>query len=389
MSLRSIRFKPELAIWLVLFVAFVLIVWSTDYSFRDPDSRLYSNISQKLSEQPLDQWIAPQWYGFWKRDGPFREHPPGTFWVNATLIRLGAPPGQAAAIANFLYYLLTFFFAFKIGRRARDSVAGWAMVWAILLMPVTLQDLIRGNLEPPLTMAMVIAMYGIMRADSSWGARAALVVALVFAVFVKGMQGAFVGIAAGLYWLFWTRDRARFFTLFIGALILIGMMALFEWAYRTQTGEAFWLRNFAIQAGIAVKSHSPFAKLYNLVWYLGRLLYFALPWTILLLSRWWRKGTTPFPTDAIWRWLLVSAGALVLIMSFFERRADRYIFPAYTLLAMAGGWYAALRFPRLRSWLSGDSRRQQLAFAGALLLAVALKVFVAKYFYSNIQIWRD
>jgi hypothetical protein len=263
------------------------------------------------------------------------------------------------------------------------------MVWAILLMPATLQYLIRGNLEPPLTMAMVVAMYGILRADSSWPARIAFILALVFAVFVKGMQGAFVGIAAGLYWAIWQRDRARLLTLMAGAIVLVGAMALFEWAYRTQTGEPFWIRNFVIQAGIAVKSHSPLTKLYNLVWYLGRLLYFALPWTLVLLSRWWPRTRTLFPTDAIWRWLLASAAALVLIMSFFERRADRYIFPAYTLLAMAGGWYAVERFPRLRTWLSHDARRQQLAFATALLLAVALKVFVANYFYSNIQIWRE
>lgn len=379
-------------IWPLVVLLFVLLVWSTDFVFRDPDSKLYSNLAQELAARPVSEWVAPYWYGNWDRDELFREHPPGAFYISASLIRLGAPPRQAAGIANFIYYLLSFLCIYGIGQHARNRGVGWAMVWAAFLIPVTLQYIIRGNLEPPLTMATLLGMFCIQRADRSWLARAGFAFGLILAVFFKGMQGTIVAIFAAIYWLVWTRDSARFFTILGGTLAMLAICGLFEWAYTTHTGgEEFWFRYMYIQSSSAVKSQSLLTKLYTLVWYVGRALYFALPWTIFLIAARWRRSTTAptYPADRIWRWLLVCAVTLILIMAFFERKADRYIFPSFTLIAMAGGWYLYDRFDRVRRWLSFSQVRLTLAFASAVLLAAILKVLAASKFYIPIQIWRN
>jgi 4-amino-4-deoxy-L-arabinose transferase-like glycosyltransferase len=267
-----------------------------------------------------------------------------------------------------------------------------------LLIPVSVQYLIRGNLEPPLTMAVVAGMYAFVRSDTSgrghvrW--RVGFAAALTAAVFFKGMQGLIVAIFAGLYWLCWSRDRARFFTLVTGIGVMLLACLLYEWRYRSHTGgEEFWLRYIVIQAGIAVKSHAPLDKLYNLIWYLGRALYFALPWSVLLLSVAWnavrRRTQWTAPQDHHWRWLVLSAGSLIIVMALFERKADRYIFPSYTLLAMAGGWLAWERFPRVRVWLDRPPQTLSLAFAATLMLMAILKIVTAAHFYRVIQIWRE
>lgn len=388
--------KPDLLLWLLWLIfifAFVVLVWAADVGFRDADSKLYSDIAQTIAAQPVTEWIAPQWSGFWNREGLFREHPPGVLWVSASLIRLGAPAPQAAAVANLLYYLLLFYFIYKLGNHIDGPTLGWAMVWTSFLIPVTLQYLIRGNLEPPLTMAVVIGMYTFLRSDQSSLARFGFAAALTIAVFMKGMQGLIVPAFAGIYWLIWARDRWRLLTLLFGIFLTLLVCAVFEWRYRVHTGEEFWFTYMAIQAGIAVKSLSPLSKLYNLVWYLGRILYFALPWSVLLLAaRWWpardpRAGV--YPGGNAWRWFVASAAALVILMAFFERKADRYIFPAYTLLAMAGGWYVRERFARVRGWLTCSPRTMTTVFAVSLMVAIVMKTIAGKFFYRTIQIWRN
>jgi 4-amino-4-deoxy-L-arabinose transferase-like glycosyltransferase len=377
-------------IWITVIALFVLLVWSTDYVFRDADSKLYSNLAQELAARPVTEWVAPYWGGNWDREELFREHPPGAFYVSAALIRLGAPPRQAAGIANYLYYLLGFLCIYAIGKHVRDRGIGWAMVWAAFLIPVTLQYIIRGNLEPPLTMATLLGMYGILRADRSWLARLGFAVALTFAVFVKGMQGTIVVIFAGVYWILWSRDATRFYTILAGTVIMLGVCGLFEWAYRAHTGEGFWLQYMYIQSSTAVKSHSVLTKFYTLFWYICRAIYFAIPWTVFLMLARWRRppGTRTYPPEVVWRWFMVSAAVLIVIMAFFERKADRYIFPSYTLIAMAGGWYVYDRFARVRRWFTASNLKCHLVFAAAVLLAAALKVLSANKFYHPIQFWR-
>lgn len=377
-------------VWAVVILFFVIFIGMTDFTFRDPDSQLYSKLGQEISQTPISTWVAPRWVAYSGAETYFREHPSGVLWVTATLIRLGAPKAQAAAIANFFYFLVTFLFAFKLGRNFKDNITGWAVAWAVMLMPITFQYVLRGNLEPPLTMATVIGMYCICRSHDGWWYKAGFAIALILAVFFKGMQGAYVGLVGGLFWLIVQRDKQRFFTLAGSAVALVAVMALYEWMYRMQTGEGFWLVNFHIQTVTSVQSESVWQKSYNLFWYLARAVYFALPWSILLISGLRNtKERSRFPNERIWWWLLGSAAMLFLIMSYFDRRADRYIFPGYTLIAMAGGWYILERFPKIRTWFNTNTTTKHIIFALVFLGMAMLKVIASKYFYTNIQFWRD
>lgn len=379
----------NLILWLLVIIIFTSLITSVHYTFRDDDSNLYSKIAQELSAKPLKTWVAPRWINYSGQDAYFREHPSGLFWVSAALIRLGAPKEQSAAIANFLYFLLTLLFVFKLGEYFKDKLMGWAMVWSVFLIPVSLKYLVRGNLEPPLTLAIVMGVYCLCRAHETWWYRIGFALALILAVFFKGMQGAFLGIAGGLYWLMVERDQIRFITLLAGALALFSVMAGYEWLYQAQTGEQFWLEYLRIQVGASVAHNSIWHKPYNLIWYLARAVYFTLPWSIfLLLGLRHAKVRAQFPNDQRWRWIIVSAAILIVIMSSFDRCADRYIFPSYILIAMAGGWYMYKRFPMVKNWLSTDSKKLQITFAVALLAAVVLRIYSSIYLHKDIQIWQ-
>jgi hypothetical protein len=87
----------------------------------------------------------------------------------------------------------------------------------------------------------------------------------------------------------------------------------------------------------------------NALWYLGRVLWFSFPWSVvLLLAGWrsWRSASRPSPGSTR-AGLLFSTAVVLLYVGLFslsERRADRYVFPAYYAVGAAGAVTA------LRSW---------------------------------------
>jgi 4-amino-4-deoxy-L-arabinose transferase-like glycosyltransferase len=377
-------------LWFLVLIIFALIVTLVDYEFNDPDSRLYSKLAQQLSEKPIGSWIAPRWVAYSGTETYFREHPSGVIWVSAALIRSGAPKEQASAIANFLYILITFLFIFKIGRTIKENATGWAMVLASFLMPASFLYIVRGNLEPPLTMAVVIGVYSLVKCKESWIYGVCYAVALVLAVFFKGLQGGFVGIIGVLYWLTISQDKRHFYVLVGSAVVLLSTMGVYEILYQSQTGEEFWLANFGIQAVTAVETNSLWQKPYNLIWYLVRVLYFALPWTVFLLLGVRNSDERSYiPKDKRFLWLLACVGLLILIMSLFDRRADRYIYPSYILMGMAGGWYVSGRFQRVKKWLSASPVLTHISFAVLVLSVAIIKVLVSTHLYSDIQFWRE
>ena len=89
----------------VLAAAFVALA-ATGYRARDPDSRLYAEISARMSRAALATWIAPDFPPGWFMTGPFREHPAGLFVPAAALAALGYPAEQAAYAMNAVYQVL-------------------------------------------------------------------------------------------------------------------------------------------------------------------------------------------------------------------------------------------------------------------------------------------
>ena len=89
-----------------LTVASALLV-ATHFRTRDPDSALYVIVASHLAEQPARSWIAPQWWGGWKNEGPFREHPAGAYVGPAALTRLGVPGEEASFVVGLLTQVVT------------------------------------------------------------------------------------------------------------------------------------------------------------------------------------------------------------------------------------------------------------------------------------------
>ena len=87
--------------WAAAFLLASTLLVVTGFRTHDADSRVYITIASHLADQPIDRWIAPQWWGVWGMQGLYREHPIGTFIPPALLIRAGVPGAQAAFIVCF------------------------------------------------------------------------------------------------------------------------------------------------------------------------------------------------------------------------------------------------------------------------------------------------
>jgi len=130
----------------------------------------------------------------------------------------------------------------------------------------------------------------------------------------------------------------------------------YEWLYRSATGEPFWSFYVSRQLGVATAGGTESAALQkasNVLFYLGRILWFAFPWSLALLVAGWQAWRSHDRGRAVGATFVVGTLLLyVLAFSLFDRRADRYVFPAYYAVG-AGGAIAALQlWPRLRRFAS-------------------------------------
>lgn len=338
------------------------------YRARDPDSALYARIAADLSRRPPEHWIAPSWP---RAGGPFREHPVGLFVPPALLGKLGYPPAQAAYAVNALYQVLSLLLMRRLAAVFSEPAEARALVWILQLLPVAFAYRIRANHEPAILLVLVAALYATERArrSASWAALAAA--ALVGMMLVKGLV-AVAGLLACVLWLLIRRqaggedasatNRAAWLGL-AGAVAAMALVAgVYEAAYRRVTGESFlsfYLQQwFALGGGQALV---PIAleKLYNLVWYLGRLFWFSFPWGVALLALAGsasRAGLASFPardaaSGTAAQGLLCGLGVAALYVALFsagDHRAERYIFPAYYLVGACGAIAAMRRYPQWR-----------------------------------------
>jgi len=85
--------QSERWIWAGCFVVIATVLVATHFKSNDSDSALYADLSQKISEHPIRQWIAPEWWGLWPKaqlTGLFLENPAGVFIVAAAMSRRGS-----------------------------------------------------------------------------------------------------------------------------------------------------------------------------------------------------------------------------------------------------------------------------------------------------------
>jgi hypothetical protein len=324
-----------------------------------------------MSQAPAAGWIAPDFPPGWFMSGPFREHPVGLFVPAAGLARLGYPALQAPYALNALYQVLTIVLLQRLAATLVPGLEARALGWLVQLLPIAFTFRIRANHEQAVLLCLVAALYGVERSRTRLRWALLTVAGLVGLLLVKGVLAVF-GPVLCVLWLLARRltapapapsDRAAWLGVAAGVVAMGATAGFYELLYRQATGEPFWSFYLARQLGVAAAAGGGAglaAKLGNLVWYLGRVLWFPFPWSLALMAAAWqagrarwrpgpRSGGEPADSGALAGGLFAVATVVLYVglFSLSDRRADRYIFPAYYAVGAAGGVAAVRLWPRV------------------------------------------
>lgn len=361
--------RRALLAWALVLAATWIVLVALDYSTRDADSRLYSEIAARMSETPVSDWIAPEFPPGWFMSGPFREHPAGLFAPPAFLARLGYPAKQSAYAVGALYVVVMLLLLQRLAHTLVPSADARVLGWALQLLPVAFTYRIRANHEQVVLLCLVLALLGLELSRRHLAFASLTATAFVALLLVKGVFALF-GPVLCVVWLFCPhlnapRQALRAWRPWLGlALAILAMTAaalLYELLYRTATGQPFWSFYVSRQFGVAASSGSGSSSVAaNAVWYLGRVLWFPFPWSVVLallgargLRAHFRDRTSPgAPRDPAARAGVAFAVATTILyvglFSLSTRKADRYIFPVYYALASIGAIGAVRTWPPLR-----------------------------------------
>jgi 4-amino-4-deoxy-L-arabinose transferase-like glycosyltransferase len=387
--------------WLAALAVSALALALLGYQARDADSRLYTEIAARMSSEPPAQWIAPRFPPGWFMSGLFREHPVGIHLLPALFARLGYPALQASLAVNGLYVMLGLLVLWRLAATLVSDTEARSLLLFAQLLPIAFTFRVRANHESALLLCLLLALYGLERARTRPASGAAVVIGLVGLLLVKGVL-VVMGFAACVLWLAIrryvepsVRDRAAWLSLLaaLGAVAATGLV--YEYLYRQATGEPFWSFYLGRQLGVAAIDQSAagvLQKAYNLVWYLGRVLWFPFPWSLTLAAALvTRRPIEPSRTAPGTR-----AGALFVVgftllylgaFSLSDRRADRYIFPVYSAVGAAGVVVALRAWPRLRSLTERLLEGRPWVPAALWLALFVVHVFAGRLGVPTVKVW--
>jgi 4-amino-4-deoxy-L-arabinose transferase-like glycosyltransferase len=374
----------------VLLAAAALLA-ATGYQSRDPDSALHAHIAARLATRPVAEWIAPEWWGGMRSEGPYREHPVGIFVLPALLVRLGYPAAQAAYAANALYQVLTLALVPRVAAALVAPVEARALAWLLQLLPIAFTYRIRANHEQAILLAFLAVLWATERArvDARWMAVTSAAVA--GALLVKGVFAVLL-LAAGAAWLLTVPRPARKGVdatawAGLGGAAAVGMAvgAGYELVYRQVAGHSFLAYYLPTQVGRSAVSGSPWAlapKLQHLARYLAHVVWFPFPASLIALGAAWSRRQARAPVDAVslasdrtgaGLTFTVSLSLVYLgLFSVADRAADRYIFPVYYLVGACGLVAAVRTWPRLRGMIEAADRYHPVLPAALWLALFAL-----------------
>lgn len=395
---QSLLTRRESLAWAAAFVVVVTIICTTRFTSDDADSELYAGLSARLSQEPIGQWVAPQWWGFWERigvQGPFLEHPVGVFLVPAALARLGVPAEQSAYVAGVATNIVVVLLIALLVRDVTSRDDGRAAMALIQLMPVAFIFRMRANQEYPLLAALLITLIGIDRVRESWRWFVLVAIGLAAGLWIKGAFVIMLLLAAGVWTVINPTRRpgplARpMIALAAGGAAIAGALWVYDLWHHAATGLPFWSRYWERQMGdvtVATPLNNliEFAK--HLGFYLSRIVWHPAPWSLVLAAFLWReraaardwlsaRGSTAS------RGLLFAvayAVLLMLMMSPASRVAERYIFPATHAVAAAGAVIAWRSWPRIRAFIVWLEARVPVWPATLWLALMLLRLFVGPY----------
>ncbi len=374
------------ATWLAVFVVAAALLAATGYRTRDPDSRAYIAITTHLVDQPASRWIAPQWWGAFGLQGLFRDHPAGTFVPPALLARAGYPVAQSLFVVTLACQIVSLLLMSALASRLAPASHARALVGALQLIPIAFVFRVRANQEYPLLAGLLLVIYGLERARISWPWIAVAIVGALYAVFVKGVFALLAPVLAAL-WL-WTRRREASVgvTGWTGLALIALLMPVAAWgyehAYHAIAGQSFL--DYYLGARIALEGSAttpwpfPLDKVGNAVWYAGRVLWYAGPWSLVAIAAVMpamRARLTPASRDWV-RFATLAALVTIALIAARDTKADRYVFPAYFFAASAGLIVACARWPRVAAWADRLDQTWPWSPAVLWLLLVGARVLI-------------
>jgi 4-amino-4-deoxy-L-arabinose transferase-like glycosyltransferase len=385
----------EALAWLGVFLVASILLVTVGFESDDPDSALYADLSARLAEGPPSQWIAPQWWGNWEMEGPFREHPAGVFFLPAVLGSMGVPGVQAAYIVGLAAGLASLLLIGYLTSRVTSSSEGRAALVLLQLMPMASIFRIRANHEYPMLVCLLVALVGLDAVKSRWRWWWVAPVALTAGLLIKG---AFVAIAvfAAVLWILLNPARAAgpvarpLTVMVISALSMITAALVYDQAYLEATGEPFWPRYWERQLGpladAANVEHDP-TFLATLWFYLVRMAWHPAPWSAALALAWWRwrrtaghwwQSSPEGPRRGL-MFCIVFAVVCLVVLSTSSRYAERYAFSAHYAIAAAGSVVALRLWPELAAAMARLDRRIPAFPALCWLAFVLIRLALGPY----------
>ncbi len=383
--------------WALAVVITAGLVAATHYESPDPDSSLHAGIAARISERPLGQWIAPEWWGLWNSEGPYCEHPAGIFILPAALARLGFPATQAAYAVNALYQAATFILVALIAASVAAPRDARALGWILQFILVAFVYRIRANHEFALLAGLLFAVYSTERARTRPAWTVGMVAGFCAVLLVKGVFAFVVPVACAL-WLLARADGAGDLRARWPAWAAIASCRSPARSSRGATRPPTSLRPAgpswpSTRAGSCPRPPSPkdrssAAPRTSAAWYAARVLWYPLPFSLFAGIVAWRGVRS----GKVWPWRRTRSGegpaasslqqgawfalatAIVLLGAFSlaHRKADRYLFAVYFIVAAVGAIDAIHRFAWLRRVVERLDRPWVPAAAHVGLVALRL-----------------
>lgn len=387
--------------WTAFFFIAATVLVAGGFSSTDPDSALYAGIADRLAQEPVRRWIAPEWWGFWpeaQMTGLFREHPAGVFLMSAALTRVGVPAAQGAYVIGVGAGLASLLLMTSLIRRITTRDEARAALVLLQLMPVAFIFRIRANHEYPILVCLLLALLGLAWIGERrpwWMGTIAVTAGLAGGLLIKGVFVVLILLAIAV-WLAINPQRSnvpRFRSVLAVAAGLAGTVAVaaaYDAHYLSVTGEAFWGPYWRRQLGplsILTPLEGASTLVLHVLFYISRVIWHPAPWSIALVVTLWRfrsRLTPRFFTTAETRqrgtaFAVVFAVLAILALSPASRLAERYAFAATYAVACAGVIAALREWPPVTARLRALDRTIPALPATLWIVLILLRLLVGSW----------
>ncbi len=361
--------RSRLMAWSVAVAATLVFVVLFPYRLTEGDSCVYAALAHDMVGGGWRAWFAPVWH-FHGVFVPFREHPPGAFWLSALCEAAGVHPANAALAANALWTFAAVAGVVALARRFMSATTADLAGLAFLLHAGVMQSVQRATLELPFAACAAWTLAGAVRLRDARLWIWVTGIALAGCFLVRGVFGL---VPAALLAVVWIEPSLRppVWRLVGAASIAVGPLIAFDALHFTATGTEFWPAYLRRQVFSSLTKGGTASSLAGESWrhYVGYALVYTLPWSLLPLARVCSRPR-PLPSPAAWRLAVVWVVLTVLGASLSSRVGSRYVFQIYIATSLLAALAVA---PDLRP---GIARAVSVLLVLALPTQIALKSLV-------------